>query len=116
MTRFLCFLIASAAALAPASFSQNQAAQPSQFQIPENVIHVNVNLVQMDAVVTDSHGNAVDNLNADDFEILQDGKPQKITNFSFITTRPSQAGAIKSASSGKGKAVPPPPFIPKPSE
>jgi VWFA-related protein len=77
----------------------------------ENVIHVNVNLVQMDAVVTDSHGNPVENLTADDFEILQDGRPQKITNFSFVSTKPKPQPRP-----AKGKPIPPPPFLPKPSE
>lgn len=48
------------------------------------VIHVSVNLVQVDAVVTDSKGNHVSNLQPGDFEILEDGKAQKITNFSWI--------------------------------
>ncbi|HLK68324.1 MAG TPA: VWA domain-containing protein [Bryobacteraceae bacterium] len=116
MTRLLACLIASAVAVAPASFSQVPAAQPPQSQPPENVIHVNVNLVQMDATVTDSHGNPVDNLTSDDFEILQDGKPQKITNFSYITTRPAQTNQAKPPAPAKGKVIPPPPFIPKPSE
>ena len=101
-----------------ASFSQNPAAQPVQNQVPENVIHVNVNLVQLDAVVTDSHGNPVEDLKPEDFEILQDNKPQKITNFSFISTRPA-AGAMaqaKAVAQSKGRTIPPPPFMPKPSE
>jgi hypothetical protein len=77
MTRFLSLFVMGAFVFGTASFSQN----PPQGETAENVIHVNVNLVQMDAVVTDAHGNPVENLTADDFEILQDGKPQKITNF-----------------------------------
>src|ERR1035441_8062828 len=72
MTRFHAFFIAWATAFGPASFSQGQVTRPLPNQPPENVIHVNVNLVQMDAVVTDSHGNPIDNLKPEDFEILQD--------------------------------------------
>ncbi len=124
MTRFLAFLAACTTTLGQPSFSQSQAAQPIRSQAPENVIHVNVNLVQMDAVVTDSHGNPVENLKPEDFEVLQDGKPQKITNFSFIFTGPTgpPANQPKPAAPTKGKAIaagapiPPPPFLPKPSE
>jgi len=52
------------------------------------VIHVSVNLVQVDAVVTDLKGNHVTDLQPGDFEILEDRKPQKITNFSFIDVSP----------------------------
>jgi VWFA-related protein len=125
MTRFLAFFIAWATAFGPASFSQGQVAQPHQSQTPENVIHVTVNLVQMDAVVTDSHGNPVDNLKPEDFEILQDGKPQKITNFSYISTRPAApapSNPPKPAPQTKGIPIPParpitpPPFMPKASD
>ena len=51
--------------------------------LPETVIRIDVNLVQVDAVVTDSHGHPVTDLNASDFEVFQDGKPQVITNFSY---------------------------------
>jgi len=50
---------------------------------PGAVIRIDVNLVQVDAVVTDAHGKHVADLKASDFEILQDGKPQTITNFSY---------------------------------
>jgi VWFA-related protein len=118
MMRFLALFAAWATAFGPSSFSQDRAAQPAESNTRENVIHVNVNLVQMDAVVADSKGNPVENLKADDFEILQDGKAQKITNFSFISTRPasSPANPSKTGPQAKGKPVPPPPFLPKPSD
>jgi VWFA-related protein len=47
-------------------------------------LRVTVNLVQVDAVVTDSHGKPVSDLKPDDFQMLLDGKPQTITTFSFI--------------------------------
>ena len=57
---------------------------------PEGVIRINVNLVQVDAVVTDARGKPVTNLTADDFEVFQDGKAQTITNFAFIDVRDSR--------------------------
>ncbi len=78
------------------------------------VIHVDVNLVQVDAVVTDSKNKHVGTLKAEDFVILQDGKPQKITNFSYITvnkTLPAAAPtALKTARAG-GTPAPPPPAL-----
>jgi VWFA-related protein len=50
----------------------------------EPVFRVGVNLVQVDAVVTDGRGRYVNDLNASDFEIFQDGKPQKIAACSYI--------------------------------
>jgi VWFA-related protein len=59
------------------------------------VIHVSVNLVQVDAVVTDSKGHHVSDLGPGDFEIIEDGKPQKITNFSWLEVPPpALAGRI----------------------
>lgn len=43
---------------------------------------VNVNLVQVRVVVRDANGRPVGNLQKDDFELFDKGKPQAITNFS----------------------------------
>jgi VWFA-related protein len=60
---------------------------------PDAVIKVSVKLVQVDATVTDAQGHPVRDLRAQDFEILQDGKPQTITNFSFISPATAPAAA-----------------------
>src|SRR5262249_34216495 len=75
------------------------------------VIRINVNLVQVDAVVTDSQDRPVTNLKASDFEMLQDGKRQNITNFSYVTTRPVPASATPAPGVPKiqPKALGPPP-------
>jgi hypothetical protein len=63
----------------------------------QGVIRITVNLVQGEAVVTDSKGHQVTNLRPEDFEVLEDGRPQTITNFSYIsvagleTSRPPSA-------------------------
>ncbi|HVQ63954.1 MAG TPA: VWA domain-containing protein [Terriglobia bacterium] len=57
-------------------------------QVPSGgVIRIDVNLVQVDAVVTDSTGKAVTNLTRDDFEVYQDGELQKLTAFDFVTVK-----------------------------
>jgi hypothetical protein len=50
----------------------------------EPVIRVSVDLVQVDAVVTDARGHHVTNLKPADFLVLEDGKPQKVTGFSNV--------------------------------
>jgi VWFA-related protein len=60
--------------------------QQVQTNTPPPAIEVTTTLVEVDAVVTDSKGRPVTNLAASDFQILQDGKPQRITTFSHIST------------------------------
>ena len=66
----------------------------AQSQAPDTVIRINVNLVQVDAVVMDSKDRPVTDLKKEDFEILQDGKPQAVNNFSFITTATTRPAAV----------------------
>ena len=77
----------------------------------EGVIRINVNLVQVDAIVTDNKGKPVTDLTADDFELLQDGKPQVITNFAFINVAESRVTApfVPTPKPVKGPPPPPPP-------
>jgi len=108
-------------ALLPAlavAFAQNPAPQsgPATAAAPNTVIRIDVNLVQVDAVVTDSRARRVTDLGAADFELLQDGKPQAITNFSYVSTKPAVAGAapahrVVPVKPVKGEAPPPPPVL-----
>jgi VWFA-related protein len=52
----------------------------------EPPLKVSVTLVQVDAVVTDKKGNYIKDLTAKDFKVLQNGRSQKITHFSYIST------------------------------
>jgi VWFA-related protein len=65
---------------------------PSQTQVSprekDEVVRITSNLVQVDAVVTDRKGQPVPDLRPEDFEIYEDGRTQKITNFSFVSTVP----------------------------
>jgi VWFA-related protein len=80
------------------------APQTPNTEAPDLKLRVTVNLVQVDAVVTDSHGNHVTDLSPSDFELLLDGKPQTLKVFDFVnvakgvvakndlqTVRPSRA-------------------------
>ena len=59
------------------------------------VIRINVNLVQVDAVVTDANGKPVTDLTAEDFELLQDGQRQRITNFEYVNLRDPAASLAR---------------------
>ncbi|MBZ5618633.1 MAG: VWA domain-containing protein [Acidobacteriia bacterium] len=63
--------------------------------------HVSVNLVQVDAVVTDSKGNHIIDLRPDDFELTDDGKLQKITYFSWIDLKMPHASRTEAPGPGR---------------
>ncbi len=74
-------------------------------------MRVTVELVQVDAVVTDSASNHVTDLKPEEFDIRENGKPRLITNFSFI---PGATPAVEPAtpvSPPAGKRAPPPPPV-----
>ena len=53
-------------------------------------------LVRLDVVVTDARGRLVRDLTREDFGVLEDGKPQRITNFMFVgETRSASAPSAK---------------------
>src|SRR5262245_22997320 len=51
---------------------------------PSVTFQVEVNYVDVDTVVTDEQGNFVTGLAKEDFEVFEDGKPQKIDMFSYV--------------------------------
>jgi VWFA-related protein len=111
-----------ATAMVATALAQQQGTQSFQQQpqppADDITIRINVNLVQVDAVVTDNKGKHVTDLKAEDFEILQDGKPQVITNFGYITTRPAGPRTVPVATPKAGPGAPPapPPKAMKPSQ
>jgi VWFA-related protein len=80
MTGRLTLLLLALAASAPILHGQNQ--QPAPPSQP--TFRVRVDAVEIDASVTDARGNPVTTLTADDFEILEDKKPQTITSFTLV--------------------------------
>src|SRR5215510_4030159 len=81
----------------------------------EDVVRITTNLVQIDATVTDKSGKQITNLRPEDFEVLQDGRQQKITNLSYIATPafPTQL-ATKSNTLSKANTPPMPPVSLRP--
>jgi VWFA-related protein len=58
-------------------------AQDEKSQVPAPAVRVTVRIVLADSVVTDKDGKVVTGLGPKDFTVLEDGKPQKVTYFSF---------------------------------
>ncbi len=82
-------IVASASLLGAA---QQQPSSSATFQ-------VEVDFVDVDAVVTDERGNFVNDLTRNDFELLDDGKPQEISTFSLVDIPLPSAGARLPATS-----------------
>ena len=64
---------------APAPTTTPQAPSPEQ-----PVFRTGINTVRVDVIVTDRQGNPVTDLTLEDFEITEDGKPQKADTFRLI--------------------------------
>jgi VWFA-related protein len=113
VTLMLSLLLQVGAQQQPAPTAGKQ--EPSSIQKTEeakkdkdDVVRISVTLVQVDAVVTDGKGNYVTNLKPEDFELVVDGRPQHITNFSFIETQPASAAETSAAKTEKGAPPLPP--------
>ena len=84
------FFVAAVLALLGATIGAGQQPAPESpggqapAEPPPVTFRVEVNYVEVDAVVTDAQGNQVSNLTLDDFEVLEDGRPQKVTAFSLV--------------------------------
>ncbi|HEX8722652.1 MAG TPA: VWA domain-containing protein [Pyrinomonadaceae bacterium] len=83
----------------------------------DEVVRITANLVQFDAVVTDGGGRVVADLRPEELRVLVDGKPQEISNFSFVTVVPAAApgGAATAAAAPAArpdKSAPPLPPVP----
>jgi VWFA-related protein len=82
----LCFLLA-----APLG-AQN--APPTDTETPTTTLKLNVRTVLVDVVVTDKDNRAVPGLKKEDFQVLEDGKPQTISFFEpNFAADPSAANA-----------------------
>jgi VWFA-related protein len=53
-------------------------------EAPPVTFRVEVNYVEVDAFVTDADGKPITTLTANDFEVLEDGKPQQVSSFSVV--------------------------------
>jgi VWFA-related protein len=86
---------------------QKPAAQPDE---PRDIdaVKITTNLVQIDAVVTDRRGRHITDLRPEEIEMFEDGKQQKITDFSYVKIS-RLADAAEPAKRSEPAVVPGPP-------
>lgn len=80
-----------------------------QTQDPTKLIErVDVRVINLDVIVTDRKGNPIHGLSSNDFTVFENGVPQKITNFSEITSRrPAATTAATTPTPAPAPAVTP---------
>ncbi len=100
MRRLLTAVVSFAFIVAPSIFGQNFG------PLPPLTAHVDVNVVNVDVTVTDRHGKPVMDLGRDDFEIFEDGKLVKVTNFSVIEKALMRDSAPTAVATGTPVAPP----------
>lgn len=61
----------------------------------DSVVRITTQLIQIDTIVTDKRGEHVDDLKAEDFELLVDGKAQPLSFFKLVRFAASPAAAPK---------------------
>ena len=96
-------------------FAQNPQTTPTpkpadeQTDEDKEIVRISSQLVLVDALVLDKDGKQVTDLSAEDFELFQDGKPQKIINFAYVDSGKSDATTLPKTKPDK-KSLPVPPI------
>src|SRR5687768_11320657 len=81
MTRRFLYVLATLTVLLVTLGAQGQPQPPQQ---PPITFRAEVNYVEVDARVLDKQGKFITDLKPEDFQILEDGKPQKVSAFSMV--------------------------------
>jgi VWFA-related protein len=106
---FICSLhrklvLAAGLAISFSGMAQAQASGSTQDQNPSETVKVRVNVVQLFFNVKDKKGALIPNLTKDEFEVLEDGKPQTVKYFAAEANLPLTLGMLID-SSGSQKQV-----------
>jgi VWFA-related protein len=80
--------VAQQPAQPPAPPAADQAAQPPVFR-------AGINYVRVDVIISDKNGNPVADLQPSDFDVSEDGKPQKIDTFKLVKLDGGTAESMK---------------------
>jgi VWFA-related protein len=72
---------------------------------PANLEEMDVDLVELYVSVTDSSGRFLRDLEAKDFKVLEDGKPQTLSRFEIVETFPITLGFIVDTSTSMADAL-----------
>ena len=97
--------IAILASLAPA-FASAQTASPTPAD--EDVVKITTSLIQVDVTVTDSKGRIITDLKPEEMEIYENGKKQKISNFSFVSNVRERSESTTGTGQKPGQSIPVP--------
>src|SRR6188474_461416 len=65
----------------------------AQQQPPAPVFRANLSLVSVDVIVRDRDGKVVKGLTQNDFEVIEDGRPQEVRTFTFAEIKTGAAAA-----------------------
>ncbi len=84
MTTRLTVALIFAAVCGGALAAQQPPPAPPAAQPPPVTFRVEVDYVEVDAFVTDAQGNVITDLTADEFEVVEDGRPQTVTAFAHV--------------------------------
>jgi VWFA-related protein len=92
-------------ALGTAGHAQQAQQPPAQQQPPPQttpdppqpppIFRAGINYVRVDVIISDNKGNPVGDLQQSDFEVTEDGKPQKIETFKLVKLDGGTADSIK---------------------
>src|ERR1041385_2603016 len=82
-TQMICGIMAQQTSTAGPPPPPKRITQQPQRPDIDDVVKITSNLVQVDAVVTDQSGKAITDLKPEEVQIFEDGKPQKITHFTY---------------------------------
>src|SRR5689334_17221375 len=89
-------LVVALAAVQPGDAQQQPAGQPQDQAQPQPppgptdasgqpIFRTGINFVRVDVIVSDRNGNPVGDLKPEDFEVTEQGKPQKIETFKLVS-------------------------------
>jgi VWFA-related protein len=84
MAKRLFPLVLTAAMFTSGSIHGQQQGQPPPPQQPPITFRAEINYVEVDARVLDQQGRFITDLKPEDFDVFEDGKPQKVTAFSLV--------------------------------
>jgi VWFA-related protein len=110
-TTALCLMLCSSAWMvaqsqnppAPAPTQDQQ--QPPAGEEPVQTFKAEVNVVNIFFNVKDKHGMLIPNLTKDDFQVLEDGKPQTIKYFSAESNQPLTLGIMIDTSASQTRVL-----------
>jgi VWFA-related protein len=85
--------------------AQDQQTQPPSDQEPLQTFKAEVNVVNIFYNVKDKHGMLIPNLTKDNFDVLEDGKPQTIKYFSAESNQPLTLGIMIDTSASQTRVL-----------